>query len=377
MSSRRTVGAAWERDVAQVMALKVCFVVGEEKVNYCGVKDYATRLSEALGQIGITADVTAPPTWEAMFMPYFRQLRERKYDIVHIQYPSIGYKWSLWPHLTGLFTRYTRSVATIHEYSALPKLHKLSTHIFRGSVSRLIFTTEFEAGEFRARLGKLGSAQQIVPIGSNVPTHPSELERNLNVMYFGQIRPDRGIEEFLSLAKLCFGLSRPFNFSVVGSIPKKHIDYYQAIRAKTPSGVRWLIDLDSKAVAKEMASSLAAYLPFPDGASYRRGSLLAAMANRLPVISRKGEATAPELLNGMMVADGAVQALARLDFIHAKPQEARIKALHARTLVRRFEWDEIATRHAEIYNEIADRPLQNHQMEQWLSAVVRHTTHSN
>jgi glycosyltransferase involved in cell wall biosynthesis len=339
------------------MALRICFVVGEERPNHCGVKDYSVRLAAALARIGIAAVVSASPSWgTGASLSFFRRLRQMNYDIVHIQYPSIGFKWSLWPHCAGCLTSYKKSVVTIHEYSGLPSLQRFSTHLFRWTAAQMLFTTEFEAGRFRKDFARLGAPQQIVPIGSNVPKYPVDVARDLNVIYFGQIRPDRGIEEFIALARLSFGLSRPFGFLVVGSVPRKHSEYYRMIRTEAPSRVQWLIDLESDDVAKVMASSLAAYLPFPDGASYRRGSMLAAMTNGLPVITRIGAATAPDLLESVMIAAQPGEALAQLESIYASPEYGHAKASHARTLVRGFSWEEIARQHADIYDVMLSEP---------------------
>jgi glycosyltransferase involved in cell wall biosynthesis len=325
--------------------------VGEEKPNHCGVRDYSVRLADALAGIGITAIVSASPSWGTRAsLSFFRHLRQMNYDIVHIQYPSIGFKWSLWPHCAGCLTSYKKSLVTIHEYSGLPSLQRFSIHLFRWTAAQILFTTEFEAAMFGKTLGKRGTPQQIVPIGSNVPKYSTDLARDLNVIYFGQIRPNRGIEEFIALARLSFGLSRPFGFLVVGSVPRKHSEYYQMIRTEAPSRVQWLIDLESDDVAKVMASSLAAYLPFPDGASFRRGSMLAAMMNGLPVITRSGAATAPDLLDSVMIATQPGEALAQLESLCTRREYGRAKASHAQTLVRGFSWEEIARRHAEIYN---------------------------
>jgi N-acetylglucosaminyldiphosphoundecaprenol N-acetyl-beta-D-mannosaminyltransferase len=245
---------------------------------------------------------------------------------------------------------HSRSAVTLHEYSVLPAVQRYSTHLFRWTTAQVLFTTEFEAARYRESLGRWGAVQQIIPIGSNVPTHPADLARNLNVIYFGQVRPGKGIEEFLELARLSFRLSRPFGFMVVASVPRKHSGYYRTIREQAPSSVQWLIDLPLDDVAKVLASSFAAYLPFPKGASYRSGSMLAAMANGLPVITRAGPATAPELRDVLMLVAGVDEALAHLDGLYDGRESAQAKTSQARRLVKRFSWEEIALRHAEIYS---------------------------
>jgi glycosyltransferase involved in cell wall biosynthesis len=349
------------------MPLKICFIVGEEKTNYCGVKDYTYCLASALGRNGITATVSAPPNWGTKaFFSFCRHLRELNYDIIHIQYPSIGFRWSLWPHFAGCLTSYGRSAVTLHEYSKSPAVQRFSTHLFRWTTDEVIFTTEIEAANFRATLGKSGPVQRIIPIGSNVPTHPADLARDLNVIYFGEVRPGKGIEEFINLARLSFRLSRPFSFLVVAGVPPRRAEYYRTIREQTPSSVQWLINLPLDDVAEVLARSYAAYLPFPDGASYRRGSMLAAMANGLPIITRAGPGTVPELRDVLMLATGPDEALAHLDAMYDGRECAQAKTAQARSLVQRFSWEEIALRHAEIYAAmLSGRPRKGDNQLDW------------
>src|ERR1019366_8987300 len=109
-------------------------------------------------------------------------------------------------------------------YSRLPSLQRFATHVFRWTTDQVLFTTQFEAARYRT-LGNWDRVRQIIPIGSNVPTCPVHLPRDLSVIYFGQIRPGRGLEEFIELAKLGVRLSRPYRFSVVGSAPRKYSEY--------------------------------------------------------------------------------------------------------------------------------------------------------
>ena len=89
------------------------------------------------------------------------------------------------------------------------------------------------------------------------------MRRPLDVVYFGQIRPKRGVEEFLELAEHSFQVLRPFNFLMVGTAPQKHAKYYQRLRDRTRASVQWLTNLPLDDIAQVLASSLAAYLPFP------------------------------------------------------------------------------------------------------------------
>lgn len=328
------------------MKPKVCLVVGDTQTEHCGVKDYAVRLGESLADIGLCADVLAPKDWGvSSFLRFCKDLRGRRYDVIHIQYPSIGNRGSLGPHSIGLMKLARGVVVTLHEYSALPRLQRMSTHLFRFTSNQLIFTVTTEMANY----GPSSIKQRVVQIGSNVTASLPNKPKDSTVIYFGQIRPNKGIEEFIDLASYSIDQGRPFNFRIMGSVPTRRADYYHSIRDAANPQIEWLIDLPFEEVGQIMANSLAAYLPFPDGATYRRGSLLATLTNGLPTITTVGPATPHDLLDFVLPAADRRQALAHLDRLQAFPDETTALNLAARRFAERFSWTEIAHQHEQIY----------------------------
>ncbi|MEI2691270.1 MAG: glycosyltransferase [Anaerolineae bacterium] len=98
-------------------------------------------------------------------------------------------------------------------------------------------------------------------------------------------------------------------------------------------------------------------MPYRDGASFRRGSLMAAIAHAMPVISTEPAVTIPELRHGENIwlapvrsPEALAEAAARL---WQEPALRRQLSQGARELAGRFTWDAIADRHIEIYRELA------------------------
>ena len=109
-----------------------------------------------------------------------------------------------------------------------------------------------------------------------------------------------------------------------------------------------------------LAAADAAVFPFADGASARRGSVLAAMAHGLPIVTTSGPrlpsgwsgGDAPALLVDAGDAPGLVAALLRLRDDGA----LRHKLGGAgRKLATRTSWEEIASQTALVYAEVARR----------------------
>ena len=328
-------------------------IVGDEKTLHCGVKDSAKVLSRVLPGAGFTVDVMAPVSWRpAAVLRLIRQIRQGKYDILHIQYPSIGHRYSLVPHLLGLLRLTRGTVVTLHEFSAFKLPQRLSTHLFRLSAGTILFGSDFERTCYNRRLGQLGPKQEIFPILSNVPAVLSTGARDLSVVYFGQIRPNRGLESFLELARLSAVQKRPFGFHVIGSISEPLRSYAHDLQEQAPAEVRWSVDLPFEDVGQILGHSFAAYLPFPDGVSERRGSLLASWLNGLPVLSSIGPATTPVLADLVLAVNTPEEALAILDDLAASPAAWRLISQRTRDYAQKHSWEDVARRHADAYRAL-------------------------
>jgi glycosyltransferase involved in cell wall biosynthesis len=222
--------------------------------------------------------------------------------------------------------------------------------LFRATADRLVFATDYEAAAFGA-----APRSPVIPIGSNVPTHPGEPKRDTDtVLYFGQIRPDKGIEDFIALAALSTSAGEPTRFVVIGSAPPRWHGYRAALRAQSPANVHWMEDAPLPAVAQAMATAWAAFLPFPDGAGLRRGSLLAALSNGLPVVAPFGPSTTEALRAALLQADTPDAALAQLRALRTVPALARQRSAAGRALARRFSWTAIAEAHVALYRGVLE-----------------------
>ena len=336
--------------------LRVAMIVGDNDTLHCGVKDSAYRLADALTDFDCEVDVLAPASWnQKAVWAFFRQLQKKKYDVLHVQYPSIGYRTSLIPHVLGLLRTCRAAVVSLHEFSALPRSQQLSTHVFRWSAGTLLFGSEYERSRFNQRLGLLGARQEFFPILSQVPCVPSLSGRDTTVVYFGQIRPKKGLEAYLELARHSVELGAPYQFHIMGSVPRAHQVYARTLQAEAPREIRWSFDLPFEDVGRVLGHSFAAYLPFPDGASERRGSLAAAWLNGLPVLSRIGEATTPAMRGLVVATRGADDALSALDNLKRRPDEYERISRASQRYAQSRTWKDVAEQHANIYRSLLDK----------------------
>jgi glycosyltransferase involved in cell wall biosynthesis len=94
-------------------------------------------------------------------------------------------------------------------------------------------------------------------------------------------------------------------------------------------------------------------LPFADGASLRRGTLMAALANGCAIITTTPQAPLPELrherdLLYVDASDSQAMAAAILRLTTDNTLRTTLQT-NARRAARQFGWEEIARRHLERY----------------------------
>jgi glycosyltransferase involved in cell wall biosynthesis len=97
-------------------------------------------------------------------------------------------------------------------------------------------------------------------------------------------------------------------------------------------------------------------LPYRDGASFRRGSLMAALAHGMPIVSTTPRVALSELRDGenvVLVPPRDPRALA--DAVASLAHDADLRwriGEGARQLSREFNWERIAARTLEVYHAV-------------------------
>ncbi len=107
-----------------------------------------------------------------------------------MQYPTLGYGYSLSPHLLSLVKP---MVITIHEASQAHILRFISLFAFTLNSQRLIFTSNYERKYFEKFYPYVKDKTYVIPIGSNIPFCPKEGERKREIVYFGLIAPNKNL----------------------------------------------------------------------------------------------------------------------------------------------------------------------------------------
>lgn len=321
---------------------KVLIVSGSIPPDPCGVGDYSARLSHLLCDRGVDAPLVA-----LRWKNFFQVLKWSRNSIVHIQYPSVGYGWSLLPQLLCLLVR--RPVVTIHEYSQVHFLRKLAELPFLISARKIIVTTDYERDAFPRLLRK---RVEVVPVAAAVsPTMASDdVSDRSGVVFFGLMRPGKGVEEFLELARTLRTQAPSFMVRAYSSIPAGNEAYAtRMLQQARELGIDWQVNRSLDEVSAGLMASKYAYLNFPDGVSDRRSSFVAAVTHGVVVLTSKGVMTSPELLDGVVIVDDPSEACARVLEMEREPLTAASQRARTSDLAARYDPGSFIDRHLAIY----------------------------
>jgi len=332
--------------------MKIALVTGSYPPDLCGVGDYVAKLARALRKEGADTTVFHPRQWDVgSAFAHARALSCERNLVVHYQYPTVGYGYNLGPQLLAMLKR---GVVTIHEFSMAHLLRKASLLPFCMASKHVILSSEFERNKIAAAFPGIRSRTEVIPIGSNIsPSSSPRAPRTNAILYFGMIMPKKGIEEFLLLAKIAQSSLYSARWLIAGGIPEGKQEYYANLRAiSSELPVEWYINRSAEEISELLGSAAACYLPFPEGASERRGSLKACLASGTPTISKIGRHTTSELSNTIIHAARPHDAFAVL--VRIMESEAEWKSWSEKSLVyaKTFDWEVIAKRHLELYREL-------------------------
>jgi glycosyltransferase involved in cell wall biosynthesis len=379
--------------------MRLAFLSGEYHPEPGGVGDYTRQLAVALRACGHEVSTLtvqggrmliygagdaplpvagthggldwSPRCWPAVIVA----LRQMRPDWLHIQYQTGAYamrpgiNFLPW-RLRGLPGR-PRVAVTFHDLRVpylFPKAGPLRAWVNRRLAADADAVVTTNAADAR---GLAGLSPKVIPIGSNIPVAPPPgfsraswrealgvEQAELLVGFFGLLSPSKGAD---LLIEALAGLAYPWRLLLIGGEAPLPSDqaHAAALRARIAAlGLGERVITTGQVAADVVSAHLLAtdlvVLPFRDGASFRRGSLLAALAHGCAVVTtqptERAEATllAPA---AALVAPSDVRALAAaLAQLAANPATRSALAAAGPLLAKRFSWAEIAARHEALYS---------------------------
>lgn len=247
---------------------RVSSIIAGREEEVCGVKDYGYFLAHKYNLSTLK--------FEEIGLSTMRR------ESILLLYPVQSYAYSLKPLFIMLLLRFTGNsvVLNLHEYSQKKYLARLFIKCLVVVSNHTVFTNDYERHKFR----KMRSS--VYPIVSNVFNEGTVSEVKYDLVYFGQIRPGKGIERFIKEVK---ALEKEYSVAIIGAVNKKFLVYLEGLKELIgDSNIKLELNNELGEVSKLLNGATCAYLPFPDGASSRRGTLLACLDHDMAVLTTQG-----------------------------------------------------------------------------------------
>lgn len=383
--------------------MRIGLIAGEYPPLQGGLGDYTRRLALALADLGhephvLTRFVAGAPAveregnvtvhrlvgawnWETRRrIEGFNRLFHP--DALNLQYQAAAYQMHPAINLLpGALARRAPTIVTFHDLRVpylFPKAGFLrwKSIVMMAKGASACITTNVEDRDTLLREGVREVA--MIPIGSNIT--PATLEGFdgaawrraqgiadgvILIGYFGFMNESKGGEALIrALAELRrrgldvgllhiggqAGDSDPTNLAYAARLQRLAVEL----------GVRERVYLtgflDERGVSEAFAACACVALPYRDGASFRRGTLMAALAHGCAIVTTTPRVALPELIDGanvLLTPPDDVSALAQaIQRVIADEALRRRLQAGAAELSRRFRWEAIAEQTAALLERI-------------------------
>ncbi len=313
-----------------------------------------------------------------------RWARAQRLDVVNLQYQAAAYGMTPPLHVLPLLLRKPRVVITFHDLLVpylFPKagpLRRQAVLTLARSADGVVVTNASDEAQLAAEHGIARLAR--IPIGSNIhPTPPPDYQRaawraahsytpdDFVIGYFGFLNASKGVETLLEAVAALRAEGLPARLLMIGgrtgTSDPTNATYAAQIEARVAAlgldaAVTWTGFVDDAAVSAHLLAADTVALPYRDGASYRRGSLMAALAHGCAIVSTQPRSDTPDLRDGeqaRLVPPDDVPAL--VGALHELARNAALRArlsANARKLAQQFAWERIAARTADFFQSLLD-----------------------
>jgi glycosyltransferase involved in cell wall biosynthesis len=359
----------------------------------CGVGDYTRCLAEELARGGDEVTVVTSTGYAGPRNGAVRVLTVldddggprrwwRAGEVVNVQYAPDLYRGRSRITRLPLLARLTRSgpsvVVTFHTLLDGSLGARVVVPWLLATAAHSISANEEVSAMIRRRLPGLARRCTEIPIGSNIATAPGapgssrrEVLTRLGLpadapvlVHFGLVYPGKGLETLFEALAVVRQSVRDARLLIVGDTRPEERAYRATLeslaeRAAIASAVTWAGRRPGDEVSRLLQTADLYVMPYDDGATIRRGSLIAGLAHGLPVVSTRSPLASAYLSDGSNIAlvpprDARALAAKLVELLGAPAEAARL-GRGARALAERFAWSRIAAETRGVFARVRER----------------------
>lgn len=258
-----------------------------------------------------------------------KTVRYKDPDIVHIEYPggfgmAMRYKYrllmSMFPLILKLCTYRGKIFLRLHEFGEVKSVTRILASLSILTANKTAIASRIDYERIIKLLPLMKKKVELIPSGSNIPYinyTPNEISATKALLkthsnqfiigYFGFIREGKGVETLLRACRILVKKGMHFRVLMLSELRPCDNSYHKkisrTIRAlELENHVHFTGFLDPKNTSRYLQCMDSIVLPFDKGASVRRGSLMAAIMHRLPMVVTESKFMEQNLLdsNGIL-----------------------------------------------------------------------------
>lgn len=387
--------------------MRVLFITGEYPPLQGGIADYTALLRSELRALDVTSEVltdaacastepTVHPvvgTWGFAFWGVAQQIiSERRIDVVHIQYQTAAFDLkpaiNLLPWYLQRRSPRPAIVTTFHDLREpylFPKagpVRRWVTHMLGRHSDAIIFTTREDQEQWSAAVETRVPSYQI-DIGPNIAEVPITADERqalraacgvapnaFLVGFFGFVNATKGLDTLFMAVRRLRDADIPVQVLIVGgsvgdsdpsnAVYKEHLE--RLIRRLDLDMGDILLStgyVEAAEASRALATCDAMALPFTDGVSLRRTSLLTALDHGLPVVTTYPKQPTSELQeSGALLLVPPDDPPALSDALRCLYDDRTLRetlGAAAHQFARQFSWHRIAEHTLAVYTAACQR----------------------
>ncbi|HLG74750.1 MAG TPA: glycosyltransferase family 4 protein [Chloroflexota bacterium] len=394
-----------------MVPIRVLMVSGEFPPQHGGLGDYTNLLCQHLAAMNIEVGVVtskaagelargkgfpvapAVSRWDFFCWPELgKRIRTMNANIIHVQYQTAAYGLHPAINLLPLALRMAKNPAkvvfTFHDLDAprQPWLRgpgrRMAMRVGERKCDAFVATNGADFQQLlQSRPGPPWARYHLIPIGANVLNRPPRRytrdaqrkklgagARTLLLSHFGLLNHSKGMQDLLVALKLLVEQGLDAKLVIVGgttgSSDTTNVGFAAQIRGQVQQlGLAGRVQetgfLDPEQVTAHLLASDICVLPYRDGASFRRGSLMAALEHGLCLLTtRPAESELVDGQNCRLAEPANPVNLARIIDELAEDEVTRRRlGFEAAKLGKRFGWPAIAEKHQALYLEVLEESV--------------------
>ncbi|MDJ0752990.1 MAG: glycosyltransferase [Ardenticatenaceae bacterium] len=371
--------------------MKINFITGAYPPLRCGIGDFVSRLAGEVARLGhVTQVITAKkahsqdgPVDVRPIMDDWRPgrlggllkvLDREKPDIVNLHYPSQEFgRFSAVDGLPWLWRmrRLAPLALTIHEYSSFTRLGRFRIALMARSANHIIVPERQNLTQLASDWPRLAPRLTHIALGPTLepaaidPLDKADIrqeigltEQHVHLLTFGFVSPGKGFEYLLTAFDAIADRLPAVHLWLAADDQPAHPNYrayHEAIRQQIEASayrdrIHWTGYLTAEKLSQYLHLVDVVVLPYDDGASLRRTTLLNALAHGRPIISTGDLSPAAGVV---VVPPQDASALAKaVDRLLANEVERHQLAEQAAQSAAVFDWTTIASQTINLFTSL-------------------------